>query len=95
MLPLGTRRKTNWEAYKDDLKGNLEIISRKIRTIRDIDRSVDQMQRAIIVSYCQNCPAKITRSPRRVPWWNKKLSGLRAKTRKLFNSQKDRSVGYL
>jgi hypothetical protein len=29
-------RKTDWESYKDNLKGNLEIILRKIRTIRDI-----------------------------------------------------------
>jgi hypothetical protein len=29
-------RKTNWESYKDNLKENLETISRRIRTIRDI-----------------------------------------------------------
>jgi hypothetical protein len=56
-------KKSEWESYKDDLKGNLEIISRKIRTIRDIDRSVDQMQWAIVMSYYQNCPAKTTCSP--------------------------------
>jgi hypothetical protein len=27
----------------------------------------------------------ITRKPRKVPWWNKKLSGLKAKTKNLFN----------
>jgi hypothetical protein len=37
-------RRTNWESYKDDLKMNLEITSRRIRTIRDADRSVDQLQ---------------------------------------------------
>jgi hypothetical protein len=79
MLPLGIpkKKKTYWVSYKDDLKGNLESISSIIRTVGGIDRSIDQMQRAIVVSYYQNCPAKITRSPRRVPWWNKKLSGLR------------------
>jgi hypothetical protein len=46
------------------------------------------MKWAIIVSYYQNCQAKTTRSPRKVPWWNKKLSGLRVKTRKLFNIAK-------
>jgi hypothetical protein len=35
------------ESYKDDLKGNPKIISRKIRTIKDIDRSADQLQWAI------------------------------------------------
>jgi hypothetical protein len=41
-------RRTNWESYKDDLKGNLEILPRNMRTIKDIDGSVDQLQRAII-----------------------------------------------
>jgi hypothetical protein len=60
-------KKTKLESYKDYLKGNLEIISRKIRTMRDSERSVDKLQRAIVVSYYLNCPAKTTRSPRRVP----------------------------
>jgi hypothetical protein len=77
--------RTNWKSYKDDLRENLEIISRNIGTIKDIDRSVDQLQRAIILFYYHNCPAKTTRSPRNAPWWNNTLSGLRVKTRKLFN----------
>ncbi|PNF13587.1 hypothetical protein B7P43_G18191 [Cryptotermes secundus] len=44
-------KRTNWESYKDDLKVNLEIISRNIRTIKDDDRSVDQLQQAIISSF--------------------------------------------
>jgi hypothetical protein len=55
--------------------------------IRDIDRSSDQLQQAIILSYYQNCPAKTTRSSRIAPW-NKMLSGLRAETRRLFNTAK-------
>jgi hypothetical protein len=68
-------KRTKWESYKDELKGNPEIISCKIYTIKDIDRSIDQLQQANILSYYQNCPAKTTRSLRMVPWWNKKLSG--------------------
>jgi hypothetical protein len=77
--------RTNWESYKDNVKVNLEIILRSICTIRDTDQSVDQLQQAIILSYYQNCPAKTTRSPRMAPWWNKNLSGLKAKTTMLFN----------
>jgi hypothetical protein len=47
-------RRTNWESYKDDLRENLEIILRNVRTIKDIDRSVHQLQRAIIFSYYHN-----------------------------------------
>jgi hypothetical protein len=80
-------KRTKWESYKDDLTVNLEIMSRKICMIKDTDRSVNQLQLAIILSYYQNCPAKTTCSPRMAPWWNK-LSELRAKTRKLFNIAK-------
>jgi hypothetical protein len=34
-------KRSKWKLYKDDLKGNLEIILCKICTIKDIDRSVD------------------------------------------------------
>jgi hypothetical protein len=52
--------------------------------IRNADHTTDQLQQAIIFSYYQNCSAKTTWSPRMTPWGNKKLSGLRAKTRKPF-----------
>jgi hypothetical protein len=44
-------KRTNWGSYKDNLKVNLGIMTRKIRMVRDIDLAVDQMQRAIILSY--------------------------------------------
>ncbi|PNF15260.1 hypothetical protein B7P43_G00966 [Cryptotermes secundus] len=80
-LPIGIPGETIG-TYKDNLKVNLEIISQSICTIRDIDRSVDQL------SHCHNCSAKTPRLPRNAPWWNNKLSGLRANTRKLFNTAK-------
>jgi hypothetical protein len=53
-------RRTNWESYKDDPRETLGIISRNIRMIKDIDRVVDQLQRAISLPYYHNCPAKTT-----------------------------------
>jgi hypothetical protein len=87
-VPFRNPRRTNWELYKNDLKGNLEIIPRRICTIKDTDRSVEQLQRAIVSSFYRNCPAKTTRSLRNAPWWNKQLSGLRTGTRRLFNTAK-------
>jgi hypothetical protein len=81
-------RRTNWESYKENLKVNLETVSRRICTIMDIDWSADQLQQVIILSYYHSCPVKTTHSPRTTPWWNKKLSRLRAKIRKLFNIAK-------
>jgi hypothetical protein len=86
-------RRTNWESYKDDLKGNLEIIPSRIRMIKDIDWSVDQLQWAIISSFHRNCQAKTTRSPRNAPWWNKQLRGRRNITRTLFNTAKEQGSG--
>jgi hypothetical protein len=63
-------------------------MSRSIRTISDKDLAVDQLQQAIISSHHNNFPAKTTGSPRKVPGWNKKLSGLTAKTRRPFNTGK-------
>jgi hypothetical protein len=81
-------RRTNWDSYKDDLKVNLETLPRRKRTIKNIGRTLDQLQRSIISFYYHNCPAKTTSSSGTTPWWNKKMSGLRPKTRKLFNIAK-------
>jgi hypothetical protein len=51
----------------------------------DIVLAVDQLQHTIIMLCHNNCPAKTTRSLRKVLWWNENLSGLIAKTRTLFN----------
>jgi hypothetical protein len=61
-------KRTNWKSYKDNLKVNLGTMSWKIRMIRDTDLAVDQLQRAIILSYHNNCQAKTTHSPRAARW---------------------------
>jgi hypothetical protein len=76
-------KKTKWKSYKDYLRVNLETMSRSIHMIRDTDLAADQLQQAIILSYHNNFPAKTTRSTRKVPGWNKELSGLTAKIRRL------------
>jgi hypothetical protein len=64
---------TNWEPYKENLKVNLETLLRRIRMIKDINRSVDKSKRAIISFYYHNCQVKITCSRGTTPWWNKIL----------------------
>jgi hypothetical protein len=76
-------KRTNWESCKDNLK--VETMSLSIHMIRDTDLAADQLQQAIISFYHNNFPAKTTHSPRKAPWWNRRLSGLMAKTRRLFN----------
>jgi hypothetical protein len=45
-----------------------------------------QFRKQVIVVWCNVWTA--THSPGTAPWWNKKYSGLRAKSRKLFNKAK-------
>jgi hypothetical protein len=45
-----------------------------------IDLAVDQMQQTTILSYSNSFLTKTIHSPRKVPEWNKKLSGLRVIT---------------
>jgi hypothetical protein len=43
-------KRTYWEAYKDDLRANLETLSWYTCMIRDVNGSDDQLQWAIISS---------------------------------------------
>jgi hypothetical protein len=81
-------KRTNWESYREDLKVNLGAVPRVVHLVRDVELAVDLVQQAILSSYHQNRPARMALSPRRVPWWNKELSHLKASTRRLFNEAK-------
>lgn len=67
------------ESYRGSLRVNLETMSRSIHMI-GIDLAVDQMQQTTILSYSNSFLTKTIHSPRKVPEWNKKLSGLRVIT---------------
>jgi hypothetical protein len=81
-------KRTNWESYREDLKVNLGVVPRVIHLVRDVELAVDMLQHAILLSYHQNCPARVAVSPSTVPWWNKELSHLKASTGRLFNQAK-------
>jgi hypothetical protein len=81
-------KRTNWESYREDLKANLRAVPRVVHSVRIVELAVDLVQQAILSSYHKNCPARMALSPRKVPWWNKELSRLKASTRRLFNKAK-------
>ncbi|XP_054709092.1 uncharacterized protein LOC129218795 [Uloborus diversus] len=87
-FPYRNPRNTNWDAFKEDLKSTIHGLSGKFNSLLDLELSVDQLQRAILRSYYQNCKANVTDSPRLVPWWSSEISDLRSKYRKLFNRAK-------
>jgi hypothetical protein len=81
-------KRTNSDSYREDLKVNLGAVPRVVHSVRDVELAVDLVQHAILSSYHKNCPARMALSPRRVPWWNKELSHLKAFTRRLFKKAK-------
>jgi hypothetical protein len=81
-------KKTNLESYREDPKVNLGVVPRVVHSVRDVELAVDLLQQALLLSYHQNCPARVALSPKTVPWWKKELSRLKASTRRLFNQAK-------
>jgi hypothetical protein len=75
------------QSYREELKVNLGVVPRVVHSARDVELAVDLVQQDIL-SYHQNCTAKVALSPRRVPWWSKELSCLKLSTRRLFNKAK-------
>jgi hypothetical protein len=78
-------KRTNWESYQEDLKVNLDVVSRVIHSMWDAELAVDMLQHVILLSYHQNCPARVALSPRTVPWWNKEFSHFQTSARWLLN----------
>jgi hypothetical protein len=57
-------KRINWESYREDLKINLGAVPRVIHSMRDVELPVDMLQRAILSSCHQNCPARVALSPK-------------------------------
>jgi hypothetical protein len=88
MLIYRNPKRTNWESYRQDLKVNIGVVPRVIHSVWDAELAADLLQHAILLSYHQNCPARVALSRSTVPWWNKQLSCLKASTGWLFNLAK-------
>jgi hypothetical protein len=82
-------KRTNWESYGEDLKVNLGAVPRVVHLVQDVELAVDLVQQPSLSFYHQNCPARMALSPRRVPWWSKELSCLKASTRQFLNKAKN------
>ena len=81
-------RHTNWENYRENLKRNLEMIPKTIKTQESLDLAVTAITMGITNAFEDSCPLKTRTSNSKIPWWNPKLSKLRQTTRKLFNKAK-------
>lgn len=55
---------TNSECYQEDVKVNLESVSRAIHLVQDVQLAADMLQQA----HHKNCPARVAHSSRMGPW---------------------------
>lgn len=81
-------RNTNWDEYRNILKCNVDQLNSRVGSNLEIEESVCALNGAIMDAYASGCPIKEKITNRDVPWWSKKLSKLRAETRRLFNRAK-------
>lgn len=82
-------RKTDWGRYRDNF--NRSIPKRpelKVRTIEDIDTTVERVTSALNCSLNAACPKIRPRGKQRPPWWTPHLIELRKCCRRLFNRAK-------
>ena len=54
-------------------------------TVGELELAADLLQRALIMSFENNCPPCTVGSGQVAQWWNNHLDGFRTRTRKLYN----------
>lgn len=81
-------KKTNWDQYVQHLQTAITTSPSRIETVSELESASALLNETIINAYNRSCPIKQSSSSRDVPWWNKKLEGLRKNSRRLFNKAK-------
>jgi hypothetical protein len=87
-----TPKRTNWVFSHGNLKASLGVVPKAIHLVQQVELAVETLQKAILSSYHQNCPARVALLPNMVPWWNKQLRCLKPSIRWLFNQAKKEQV---
>ena len=81
-------RRTNWEAYKLELKRDLAKPVKKIKNRRQLENANRILEKAIMKAYNNACPEReVTRQSMR--WWNGELEKLKKDLRRQFNHAKN------
>lgn len=78
-------RATDWHCYGAELASRLGEPARNLRSEGSINRAAEEMQNIILQSYEVACPLRTRTGSKRVAWWNRKLTKLRSRSRKLLN----------
>lgn len=84
-IPFRNPRKTNWEKFSRIAVGRLKNSPQDaILDTNGLDKMAESLENAMSAAFMKSCP--VIRSKKVYPkWWNRDLSELRKKTRKVFN----------
>lgn len=80
---------TNWSTFFRLLQADQRLAANgRLATTEDIDRQVDILNDTLLEAFHKACPLKKVKEGKSVPWWNRRLQGLRSESRKLFRRAK-------
>ena len=77
-------RATDWSVFEHGLAKRLEGSPTNIHSTIGIERSVSELNAALIRSYHEACPERRQRTGKVNPWWTPELGKLRKKARASF-----------
>ena len=77
-------RKTNWTHYRSLLSESLVDQQVIPKSILQLENCVSEIQSSVVDSFCNACPLQKILPGKSVPWWNKDLTKLRKKARRLL-----------
>jgi hypothetical protein len=83
---------TKWEAFKAELAERLSTLKGKYGTDYELEHTLQEVCRAMVGAYENNCSLKPGKQPNSTPWWNKTLEAIRVEVRKHFNRAKKRKT---
>lgn len=81
-------KETNWETYTVELAERLRTLKGRYGTDEDLEHTLQEVCRALIGTYENNCSLKPGRQYNSTPWWNRTLEAKRLEVRKAFNRAK-------
>ena len=88
-------KNTNWEEYKEEVRGRLTGLQENYATTRNIDHMAERVREILVSSYEGNTRLKTPGRADSTPWWNMTLERLRRDARRAFNkARKGRSEEY-
>ncbi|XP_029668326.1 uncharacterized protein LOC115238540 [Formica exsecta] len=62
-------KRTDWDSFREDFSNGLRGFPKRHGTAAEVELCVDHLQRALVGSFENNCPARAVRSNKKISWW--------------------------